>query len=466
MGDDSPEKQSTGDAVAESAKNSASVDTKIDAQATGTQTTEAQVDAAKDNADAATVDQTKWELGDFVSTLTSDLEKTLIAKYGKDNPETDRILDKVKDLAKVGLWLKIKGAVNSVLGFFGIAQKFKPDLKIPTQLTDMQEKISPLAEKIDTVEKQISDVTSGNMIEKALLQVQGIDVDQLQWDQKDTNIDTALTTLEQEAKKLKQEKNITTAKYKMWYAKLLQTFINNVRWVQVWDAQKLDAQNNTADKKDMPPQTYEDIGYMDEDYDETHIGDIEGMKYTDMIAIDNIKSNGVLKSTTGMTLCSKTARLDLEQIFGIKTPQAGSALASKDLYKKSDIAKDHDTQKDDNAVVDIKDAYEADIKWDVFDIFTKSTWAPQYGHRCWWFRSYPSGKIYVVDYYMKGDEYKKPVPIETYMDKICADKKDGGRGRSMLKIVWYDTKKQIVDDEKVVVEQQKKNPWNQERQVA
>ena len=260
MGDDSPEKQSTGDAVVESAKNSASVDTKIDAQ-----TTEAQVDAAKDNADAATVDQTKWELGSFVSTLTVDLEKTLVAKYGKDHPETDRILDKVKDLAKVGIWLKIKSGVNSVLGFLGFINKIKPNTISPeltAKLTDAQEKITPLAEKGDTISEQFHDIASGKIVEKMMLEAQWIDTSSLAWE-KDLNVDTALTTLEQEAKKLKQEKNITTAKYKIWYAKLLQQFINSVKGDKVWEQPKIElptneSQSDTADHS-HDEDLYEDI---------------------------------------------------------------------------------------------------------------------------------------------------------------------------------------------------------------
>ncbi len=435
-------------------------------EGTAPESKDTNADVAKQDAEQVALEEIKEELGDFVSVLTKKLEQELIQKYGADSPETDRIVGKVKDLAKIGTWLQVKWVINSVMWFFSFAQKLKPDLKVPEQLIQIQEKISPVADKIDTVEQQFTELTSWNMIEKAMMQAQWIDMSQLAWEQSAANqsIDTALTTLEQQAKQLREQKNITPMAYKMWYAKLLQGFIVAVKeWtnIQSNNTQAPSEQKDTSEQKTI----YEDVWYNDDDYDMSHAWDIEWMKYTDMVVLDDVKSHWVMKSETWMTLCSKTARLDLETIFGIKTPQAWSALASKDLYKQSDI-QPSETQKDDNRVVDIQETYNENMKWDVFDIFTKSTWAPQYGHRCWGFRSYPSGKVYVVDYYMKGDEYKKPVPIEQYMKEICADKKDWGKWRTMLKIVWYDTKKQIVDEDQIVLAQQQKNPSNKERSQA
>ncbi len=185
-------------------------------------------EVAKDNADKAAIQETKWELGDLVSMLTQSLEQELIKKYGAENSETTRILDKVKDLAKVGMWLKIKWAINSVVGFFGIVKKWKPDFKIPTALTDMQEKITPAADKLDEVEKQIDWITSGKVLQDAMMESQGINTTAEAW-QSDKNLDTVLSNLELQAKALKEQKNVTALSYKMWFAKLLQQFVNDVK---------------------------------------------------------------------------------------------------------------------------------------------------------------------------------------------------------------------------------------------
>jgi hypothetical protein len=195
----------------------------------------------------------------------------------------------------------------------------------------------------------------------------------------------------------------------------------------------------------------------DPDYDVSHIGDINWMKYSDMIVRNDLRSHGVLKSSTWMTLCSKTVRLDMKDIFNIDVPVGSSALEAKDIYKESDVRSDSTQQKNDGKVVDIKETYTPDMKWDAFDIFTHSNGAPQYGHRCRWFRSYPSGKMFVVDYYMKWDKFKKPVPIEEYMAEICAPTTDWWKWRKVLKIVWYDTAKQIVDNQDIVQKQKEKN---------
>lgn len=187
-------------------------------------------DVAKQDAEQVALEETKEELGDFVSVLTKKLEQELAQKYWADSPETDRIVGKVKDLAKIGTWLQVKWVINSVMWFFSFAQKLKPDLKVPEQLTQIQEKISPVADKIDAVEQQFTELTSWSVIEKAMMQAQWVDVNQLAWEQAadHQSIDTALTTLEQQAKQLREQKNITPMAYKMWYAKLLQGFIKNV----------------------------------------------------------------------------------------------------------------------------------------------------------------------------------------------------------------------------------------------
>jgi hypothetical protein len=151
-----------------------------------------------------------------------------------------------------------------------------------------------------------------------------------------------------------------------------------------------------------------------------------------------------------MSYCAETARKEMEKLFDVVPPVRDNAMLVKDAYTAM-----NESEKKKMNIVSMVDSYPEDhtqLKGDVFEIFTHSNGHPTLGHAIWWFRSYPSGKVYVTEWYVKWVPHDAPIPLEEYQEKVGK-----GMWRKILKIVWFDTKIQVADSEEAFVALQDKN---------
>ena len=251
---------------------------------------------------------------------------------------------------------------------------------------------------------------------------------------------------------------ITSDEYK-WTAIVLGGSKDNLWWT--WDvALSSDIPSITSREPLTPSATESDDevitydGYeIDDEYDPTIVDektkeDFEKMKPSDKKILDQMRAFPIYRGK--MSYCAESARKELHKYFDITPPAWGSAMAVMANYGKLTEA-----QQQEKNIVSMVDAYpenHKDLKGNVFEIFTHSKGHPDLGHAIRWFRSYPSGKIYVTEWYVKWVPHDKPIPLEEYQEKVGK-----GMWRKILKIVWFDTKIQVADSEEAFAALQNKN---------
>lgn len=176
------------------------------------------------------------------------------------------------------------------------------------------------------------------------------------------------------------------------------------------------------------------------------------IKEWEAIPFNKIRSHWREYSNKWTTLCSTTVQKDAEKIFNIKLSWwHGSAQWELDNYDTH--GRNTSCKIDKNKLTSLNyKQIEESMKWDVFDIFTKSNNNPQYNHRLLWFRlrTWTWNKIRVLDSYIKWVWSIKPIPFEEYYNKVCIWMK-----RPLLGIYWFDTKREVFKEEDILADNTK-----------
>ena len=224
-------------------------------------TPDTKINQPADNADASKEKDEDDVVDDTQAALNTFLKDLIESKLWKNDPRVNTVIDKINTMQKVWFWLQLKGVVNTVLWFFGIAKAFNPNMQIPTNITDIQDKVTKIWDQIDGIESKIWGITSWAMI-PWMTWVQLPEwtswANQLTWD---TTIDTALTDLDTQSQALKKQNGITPALYKAWFATLLQKFIVSVK------ANAPSTNNNAINNTLSGVNTNQVLDYDEDDYD-------------------------------------------------------------------------------------------------------------------------------------------------------------------------------------------------------
>lgn len=199
---------------------------------------------------------------------------------------------------------------------------------------------------------------------------------------------------------------------------------------------------------------YDDLEYPTAD---PNLDDLKYIATSDMVPVEKMRSWIIEKNPkTWTTLCSKTAADNLQRLW-VKWIQRGNAFDVKDMYWNT-----YKTWQKiwDAEIVSIQDTFTNTITWNTFDIFipAKSEKNKAYWHRLVWFRSEPSNQIYVLDPYNvknNGKSGTQPMKIEDFIKNICETQK-----RDIVKIVGYNTKKKVVDNEQIIAQMKQERNWN------
>jgi hypothetical protein len=224
------------------------------------------------------------------------------------------------------------------------------------------------------------------------------------------------------------------------------------RWSSTAASSSTSSPNSSRGSTESTSQTIEH-GYEDADFDMTEVDaktkdEFEKMKASDKRILKDLRA--IPKYKWNMSYCAQSARWELEDLFGVVPPVKTSAMLVKDAYTAMSTS-----EREKMHIASMVDAYPEnhdELKGDVFEIFTHSNGHPTLGHAIWWCRSYPSGKIYVAEWYVKWVPHDKMIPLEEYQEKVGK-----GMGRTILKIVWFDTKIQVADSEEAYTALKDKN---------
>lgn len=146
--------------------------------------------------------------------------------------------------------------------------------------------------------------------------------------------------------------------------------------------------------------------------------------WRETILLRYIRSHPFERSTKGTTLCSKTARLNARDIFGVRVPQAHAKAAVESPpiqgeQKKGTYQETLDYRSDGGASFASMQAYLRYLhaeKWvNMCDMLVQSR--SPYGHRIILFKSETDGQRYVLDPYRSNDltpNNTDPKPADEY----------------------------------------------------
>lgn len=277
-------------------------------------------------------------------------------------------------------------------------------------------------------------------------------------------IEQRVVSLKQDREKLKQEAKAQWLSIKAYYQSQTRQYMNEFLLL-LQGSKSAGSINGYNTQNTMSPVYFDTDSGIVWDYDDLEYpnvdSNLEDLKYidtNDMISIHKMCSWAIEKNPkTWTTLCSKTAADNLERLW-IKNIMRGNAFDVKDVYNNKYKIGD---QIWDAKIVSMEDKFTNTIKWNTFDIFipAKSEKNKTYWHRLVWFRSEPSNQIYVIDPYnvkYDGKSSTKPQKIEDFISSVCNTQK-----REIVKIVWYETKKIVVDNEQVITHiKQQRNTQN------
>jgi outer membrane murein-binding lipoprotein Lpp len=372
---------------------------------------------------------------------------------------SELIFKRIKKLQRVPLDITINSWIGGLMWMISI---FKPNASLPTEQQQKIDQISWTVWKIEAIRDQFEWKMSAVMSQMWMWN-STIDL----WDLNNafTQIETEITKLKTDKNALKEAAKLKNMTVKTYYASQTKFLVNNyifalLGWKKIPETVSNTSQNSMPI---IPPvATIENNNIHEEDeWDEFKDvkvradDNLDDLKYTsenDMIPVKNIKSHPFDRNPeTWTTLCSQTARLNVEQFLWMKkdallgTDFGGNALDVQERCGSKIVVW---SKIGDGKVVDIQSSFTQDIKWNYFDIFTASK--SKFWHRLVWFRSEPSNQIYVMDpYNIKKDDHssREPIKIEEYIKTVCEAK-----SRPILKIVWYETKKKVVDSEEVIAQ--------------
>lgn len=195
-------------------------------------------------------------------------------------------------------------------------------------------------------------------------------------------------------------------------------------------------------------------------YDQNYEDFSWDIKQGEAIPFENIRSHGRIIKTNSrgktMSYCSTTVQKDAEKIFNIQLSRGhGSAQGEIEKYDMMGRTPSCELNKED--LQGNFSSIMSKLKGDVFDIFTKSNDNPKLNHRLLGFRVWAGRKqqVRVLDPYIRGVGSNYPIPFEEYYNKVCI-----GMKRPLLKIVWFDTKREVFLNQTIAdhsMEEVKKN---------